>query len=120
MTLQITVRWRLNIPDVLISAGVFGDDRLGPTNVMELASLLLEVTHCECLPRRKFQKPGQSDDTNTRQVNRDNDILVDPSVEEVEEEAWEEEVRKEDACRRSLNQGGVYSSHRRWISRFQR
>ena len=110
-------RIKENIPDVLISAGVHGDDRLGPTIVMELASLLLEVTHCESLPRRKFQKPGQSDDTNTRHVNRDNDILADPSVEEVQEETWEEEVRKADACRRSLNQRGVYSSHRRWISR---
>ncbi len=110
-------RIKENIPDVLISAGFHGDDRLGPTIVMELASLLLEVTHCESLPRRKFQKPGQSENTNTHHVNRDNDILADPSEETVQEVTWEEEVRRADACRRSLNRRGVYSSHRRWISR---
>lgn len=40
-----------NLPEVFWSGCVHGNERVGPTSVMEAANLLLESAHCEGLPR---------------------------------------------------------------------
>merc|ERR1719464_2324301 len=40
------------LPEVFLSGCLHGDERVGPTSVMEATALLLEATHCEGLPRR--------------------------------------------------------------------
>eukprot|EP00804_Cyclotella_cryptica_P001296 CCRYP_017910-RA/>CCRYP_017910-RA protein AED:0.11 eAED:0.17 QI:0/0/0/1/0/0.33/3/0/709 len=44
--------WRY-IPDVFLSGAVHGNERVGPTTLVELAELLLEAGHCESLPRNQ-------------------------------------------------------------------
>lgn len=41
-----------HLPEVFWSGAVHGNERVGPTSVMEAAGLLLESAYCEGLPRR--------------------------------------------------------------------
>ena len=41
-----------HLPEVFLSGCLHGDERVGPTSVMEATALLLEAAHCEGLPRR--------------------------------------------------------------------
>jgi hypothetical protein len=104
-----------NIPDVLLSGALHGDERVGPTTVMELAALLLEVTECESLPR--IGKNGKNNNQyNSNEWVKD-DVLPGTDKDGQAEAAWEEQVRKANECRLSLDMRGIYSSYRRWLSR---
>ena len=39
------------LPEVILSGALHGDERVGPTAVLETAAILLESAHCESLPR---------------------------------------------------------------------
>eukprot|EP00934_Nitzschia_sp_Nitz4_P005610 Nitzschia sp. Nitz4//scaffold51_size120721//27077//29260//NITZ4_003719-RA/size120721-processed-gene-0.113-mRNA-1//1//CDS//3329553838//5600//frame0 len=45
------------LPEVLWSGCLHGDERVGPTSVMEAAQLLLESAACEGLPRTREERP---------------------------------------------------------------
>jgi len=42
--------WK-SLPEVFLSGELHGDERVGPTTVVETAKLLLKAAHCESLPR---------------------------------------------------------------------
>ncbi|EJK75026.1 hypothetical protein THAOC_03263, partial [Thalassiosira oceanica] len=47
------------LPDVFLSGAVHGNERVGPTALMEMAELLLEAAYCESLPRTRYRpQPG--------------------------------------------------------------
>ncbi|KAL3905520.1 MAG: hypothetical protein SGILL_009646, partial [Bacillariaceae sp.] len=48
------------LPEILWTGSMHGDERLGPTVVMETASLLLEAASCEALPR-SYAKDWEAD-----------------------------------------------------------
>ena len=50
-----------HLPEVFWSGCLHGNERVGPTSVMEAASLLLEAASCEALPRIKGANDGVSD-----------------------------------------------------------
>lgn len=39
------------LPEVILSGALHGDERVGPTAVLDTAAILLESAHCESLPR---------------------------------------------------------------------
>ncbi|KAL7460861.1 hypothetical protein ACHAXS_001297, partial [Conticribra weissflogii] len=83
------------IPDVFLSGSVHGDERVGPTAILEAVELLVESAHCESLPRRR------------RGDQRD--FHDDPDR--------EDELVAARSCRRSLADRGVSPPLRRWLAR---
>lgn len=80
-----------HLPEVLWSGCLHGNERVGPTAVMEAAALLLEAAQCEALPRRRDS--GDSHD----------DIQV--------------QLQQAKQCRTLLQEKGIDSVHRRWLAR---
>jgi len=96
------------LPDVFLSGAVHGNERVGPTALMEMAELLLEAAYCESLPRTRYRpQPGS-----TRKP------LHDSNGEEVPlEYQWKEEVMTGKMCRDGLVERGVTAPNRQWLAR---
>ena len=77
------------LPEIFLSAGIHGDEIIGPTALVELASLLLEVSHCESLPNA--EAPSSSD--------------------------WDDQLTEALHCRRALASRGITNYYRKWIAR---
>jgi len=75
------------LPEVFISGCLHGNERVGPTSVMEATALLLEATHCEGLPRRSSSSSLDS------------------------------ELKKAKTCRQVLKRKGIDDIHRKWLAR---
>ena len=98
--------WKF-IPDVFLSGSVHGNERVGPTSLLEMSELMVEAAYCESLPRMRF-KPSKSH--------------TDESVETEEEatttELWEAELASALTCRQDLaTNKGVPSPYRQWLAR---
>eukprot|EP00816_Leptocylindrus_hargravesii_P001589 CAMPEP_0196801782 /NCGR_PEP_ID=MMETSP1362-20130617/1558_1 /TAXON_ID=163516 /ORGANISM="Leptocylindrus danicus, Strain CCMP1856" /LENGTH=775 /DNA_ID=CAMNT_0042172905 /DNA_START=192 /DNA_END=2519 /DNA_ORIENTATION=- len=78
------------LAEVFLSGSVHGNERIGPTTVMETARLLVESAECEALPRSKS---------------------------DISEEEWEDDVRKAKDCRSKLQKQGIFPWARRWMAR---
>ena len=76
------------VAEVFLSGAVHGNERIGPTTVVETARLLVQAAACEAIPRL-----------------------------EVPPEERDEEVRRAQECRENLSSRGIYPSTRRWLSR---
>lgn len=77
------------LPEVLWSGELHGNERVGPTAVMEAAQLLLEMAACESNPRVSFKGT----------------------------EGYEEEVHNAISCRAELESRGFSDWHRQWLAR---
>jgi Zinc carboxypeptidase len=78
------------LPTMLLSGELHGDERVGPTSVMEAARILLEAAACEALPRYTL-----TDDTQ-----------------------WETDFAQFTACRLSLKERyGMTDTQRQWLAR---
>jgi len=75
------------LPEVFISGCLHGNERVGPTSVMEATTLLLEATHCEGLPRRSSSSSLDS------------------------------ELKEAKTCRQTLKKKGIDDVHRKWLAR---
>eukprot|EP00814_Leptocylindrus_danicus_P009642 CAMPEP_0116025154 /NCGR_PEP_ID=MMETSP0321-20121206/12850_1 /TAXON_ID=163516 /ORGANISM="Leptocylindrus danicus var. danicus, Strain B650" /LENGTH=752 /DNA_ID=CAMNT_0003497235 /DNA_START=194 /DNA_END=2452 /DNA_ORIENTATION=+ len=78
------------LAEVFLSGAVHGNERIGPTTVMETARLLVESAECEALPRSKS---------------------------DISEAEWEDDVRKAKDCRSKLQKQGIFPWARRWMAR---
>ena len=85
------------LPDVLWSGELHGDERVGPTAVLEATQLLLDAAICEALPRLALQpsKSGTRD-----QINE-----------------WDMELQRAHECRHDLSHRGIDDIHRKWLAR---
>ena len=89
--------WRY-VPDVFLSGAVHGNERVGPTSLVEMSELLLEAAHCESMPRMRH-KPSNATDADSAGT-------------------WERELAAARACRRGLaDRRGVTPPYRRWLAR---
>ena len=79
------------LPDVLWSGELHGDERVGPTAVLEATQLLLDAAICESLPRLALQQTSP--------------------------EEWTMELQRAKECRQDLQQRGIHNSHRKWLAR---
>jgi hypothetical protein len=77
-----------NLPEVFWSGCLHGNERVGPTSVMEAAALLLEAAHCEALPQRNDK--GSSIISQLQQAKQ---------------------------CRQELRNKGIDDVHRKWLAR---
>jgi hypothetical protein len=78
------------LPEVLWSGNVHGNERVGPTAVLEAAELLLQAATCEALPRVALR----------------------------ETEEWPLEIEKARSCRNELMaNNGIDDDHRKWLAR---
>lgn len=90
--------WRY-VPDVFLSGAVHGNERVGPSSLLEMAELLVEAAYCESLPRMKYKPKNDSN-----------------SAEEAQK--WEQEVTSAKACRQNLaSDKGIPSHQRQWLAR---
>mmetsp|Transcript_7545 Transcript_7545/g.22036 ORF Transcript_7545/g.22036 Transcript_7545/m.22036 type:complete len:786 (-) Transcript_7545:2991-5348(-) len=78
-----------HLPEVFLSGCLHGNERVGPSSVMEASALLLEAAHCEALPRSSLPSSD----------NLDADL---------------EEAKK---CREALRTKGIDDVHRKWLAR---
>jgi hypothetical protein len=89
------------VPDVFLSGAVHGNERVGPTSLMEMSELLVEAAHCESMPRMRH-KP--TDDGNI--------------TDDASREMWEQELANARSCRQDLaDNRGVPSPYRQWLAR---
>ena len=79
------------LPEVFLSGCLHGDERVGPTSVMEATSLLLESAHCEGLPRRSSLSLSAS--------------------------SLDLELKEAKICRQTLKNKGIDDVHRKWLAR---
>ena len=87
------------IPDVFLSGSVHGNERVGPTSLIEMAELLVESAYCESLPRMKY-RPSSS--------NEDEEVA----------NKWKQELMSAKTCRDHLEHiVGVPSPYRQWLAR---
>lgn len=86
------------LPEVFLSGELHGDERVGPTAVMEAATLLLEAAACEAKPRR------YDSDTSKHSFNDKNTD-------------WSTQLRTAKQCRRDLDASGTDDVHRKWLAR---
>ena len=85
------------LPEVLWSGCVHGNERVGPTAVMEAASLLLEAASCEAKPNKSIkQHVGHA-------------IHDGPT--------WISELETAKKCRTDLESRGIDTRHRQWLAR---
>lgn len=85
-----------SLPEVFISGALHGNERVGPTAVLETAKLLLAAAECESLPR----------------------YVVPPDVNTEEGAEWLLQVQEGEACRAQLaNDMGITDEQRRWLAR---
>lgn len=85
------------LPEVLWSGELHGNERVGPTAVLEAVDLLLQAATCEALPRIALkQAQGTENEDST---------------------AWRQELEKARSCREDLAAQGVDDAHRRWLAR---
>jgi hypothetical protein len=89
------------LPEVLWSGEVHGNERVGPTAVLEAADLLLRAAACEALPRASLEPgsetAGSGDNNNYK--------------------AWQQELVKAQQCRQELRDRGITDQHRQWLAR---
>lgn len=92
------------LPEVFWSGCLHGNERVGPTAVMEAANLLLQAASCEAMPR--VSKNKSTLDENESGSGNGN-VGVDKSSEV-------ENARK---CRKKLLDMGIDDVHRKWLAR---
>jgi len=107
------------LPDVFLSGSVHGDERVGPTSLVEMSELLLESARCESLPRRRFRPSGYYEGLDDRDGGGGgSDGGADDRGEEKEDVLrWKNEVVAAQTCRRSLADRGIPDPFRRWLAR---
>ena len=95
------------LPELLWSGELHGNERVGPTAVLEAVDLLLEATSCEALPRRALQPPqntAATEDTTNINSNNLNDV-------------WQQELKRARSCRSELARKGISDAQRQWLAR---
>jgi len=86
------------IPDVFLSGSVHGNERVGPSSLLEMSELLVESAYCESLPRMHYKPKDENDAEGNKR--------------------WEQEIMSAKACREDLqNNKGVPSEYRQWLAR---
>eukprot|EP00574_Skeletonema_japonicum_P013189 CAMPEP_0201720334 /NCGR_PEP_ID=MMETSP0593-20130828/5324_1 /ASSEMBLY_ACC=CAM_ASM_000672 /TAXON_ID=267983 /ORGANISM="Skeletonema japonicum, Strain CCMP2506" /LENGTH=831 /DNA_ID=CAMNT_0048210967 /DNA_START=24 /DNA_END=2516 /DNA_ORIENTATION=+ len=108
--------WKF-VPDVFLSGSVHGNERVGPTSLVEMSELLLESAACESLPRMKFQPIDHSNNTDDTITNANKNDASD-GLHSFTQEQWEQELSTAQTCRQSLtNNKGIPSPLRQWLAR---
>ena len=110
--------WRL-VPDVFLSGSVHGNERVGPTSLVEMSELLLESASCESLPRMKF-KPNNSNDDDGQDAASAGDeqqTTTTTTTLKFTQEQWNQELSTALSCRQSLTNKGIPSPLRQWLAR---
>jgi Zinc carboxypeptidase len=80
------------LPEVLWSGELHGDERVGPTAVLEATQLLLDSASCEALPRLALKTSNSK-------------------------EEWDIEMQHAYECRQDLANRGINDTHRKWLAR---
>lgn len=78
-----------------MSGALHGNERVGPTAVLETAKLLLEAAQCESLPQ--FTRP--------------------PDLDTEEGAEWLLQVQLGEHCRQALYENGITDAQRKWLAR---
>lgn len=84
------------LPVVFLSGAVHGNERVGPTAVLETAALLLEAAWCEAIPHEFY--PGEE-------------------ASEIVLGEWKEEEKEGLRCRKDLRNRGITDDERKWLAR---
>lgn len=92
-----------NLPEVFWSGCLHGNERVGPTSVMEAATLLLESAHCESLPRRRQDRKGGTGGSASKTASSSSSL--------------DSQLQEANDCRQTLRNKGIDDVHRKWLAR---
>ena len=84
------------LPEVFLSGAVHGNERVGPTSVLEAAKILLEATYCEAIPHI---------------IPSHIDINTEKGAE------WLLQIEQGKDCRKELYDKGISDYQRQWLAR---
>ena len=88
------------LPEVFLSGELHGNERVGPTAVMEAAQLLLAAAECDAKPRKASSQTTQHSFNSEKTTD------------------WDTELKAARACRKELQQTyGIDDVHRKWLAR---
>lgn len=88
------------LPEVFLSGELHGNERVGPTAVMEAAQLLLAAAECDAKPRKAAKQQTQHSFNSEKTTD------------------WDTELKAARACRKELRQTyGIDDIHRKWLAR---
>mmetsp|Transcript_24976 Transcript_24976/g.29433 ORF Transcript_24976/g.29433 Transcript_24976/m.29433 type:complete len:742 (+) Transcript_24976:134-2359(+) len=85
--------WK-RLPEVFLSGALHGNERVGPTAVVETANLLLEAASCEAKPHG-----------------------MEPKVDDESRSKWLLSKEEGHACRKELYRIGIDDASRKWLAR---
>ena len=110
---------RSSLPEVFLSGSLRGDEPIGPAAIVETASLILEATACESLPRGReslsastlMATRGNSNSTGAAMAMAAVEDYGGPTVFDVEQDV---QAR---SCRSELDDRGIRAPHRQWLAR---
>jgi Zinc carboxypeptidase len=86
------------LPELLWSGELHGNERVGPTAVLEATQLLLDAATCEARPRLALQPTNTAKEAKTSAV-------------------WLKELEAARDCRADLAAQGINDEHRTWLAR---
>ncbi|KAL7433171.1 hypothetical protein ACHAXM_003516 [Skeletonema potamos] len=107
--------WKF-IPDVFLSGSVHGNERVGPTSLVEMSELLLESASCESLPRMKLKPTSNTNDDDAAADTNGQQMLLNNNK-KLTQEQWNQELSNALSCRQSLTDRGIPSPLRQWLAR---
>uniref|UniRef100_A0A7S4N9P9 Peptidase M14 carboxypeptidase A domain-containing protein n=1 Tax=Odontella aurita TaxID=265563 RepID=A0A7S4N9P9_9STRA len=122
------------LPEVFLSGALHGNERVGPTAVLEAAELILEAASCEALPRARGRNGGGEGDGGDGggdgdgknaggnagdfgDGNANADVSYARSSSPVFSPSDDEELRLARLCRSDLSRQGISPSYRQWLAR---
>jgi len=122
------------LPEVFLSGALHGNERVGPTAVLEAAELILEAASCEALPRARGRNGGGEGDGGDGggdgdgknaggnvgdfgDGNANADASYARSSSPVFSPSDDEELRLARLCRSDLSRRGISPSYRQWLAR---
>jgi hypothetical protein len=90
------------LPELLWSGELHGNERVGPTAVLEATQLLLDAATCEARPRLSLQ-PTATTTTTAKDAQTS--------------QVWLKELEAARDCRMDLRSQGIHDEHRVWLAR---
>lgn len=100
------------LPEVMWSGELHGNERVGPTAVLEAAGLLLQAAECESYP---LQSTATS--TSHKPASSKWETLLDLLLSFRRENVLAEELETAQNCRKVLSNGGINNHVRKWLAR---
>jgi len=111
------------LPEVFLSGALHGDERVGPTAVVEVIRLIAEATDCEGKPKKRRRYSSTTigmtkNNKKTKNKNKEDHTSDDDHQQQQQaHEQYLQEMEARTKCIQKLYDQGITDSQRKWLSR---